>query len=428
MGFRLGQVLRRFRRSDASKKSDLPGRFQRGRSAVASGADVEAAVLRPRVLGREVLHRAPDGETGETEELLGPTRSGHAVEAKVADKYGHAGLEYVDQILAQHFKVGDDAREAGEDEEEALKANAKKQILLADSNQDLLLKAELLVGEDWLGTIEMINGNIYRIGAFAGLVDISGGGRRTRCAGVARLLGCGIVFLIQLLGPLLIFISCTHGIGREEEKLYKWENWQVWNSASEVPLWYDWSPEHGIPTTKLLGLRFLEAFILNALFVSQDEHKTEEKIWDIFVFLKRNTPNYEVRGNLYLFMGSFIKNWLVIMCTLDAYMIFGSSRTPSEQILDFLALLFLFNLDDLGGDLGFVDEDDWPGLRIGWIHSEIVLAPSEEDEQNKGFKEKCSRKISIASYALSFWFCAFCSVMMPIMASLTPFTQISPAD
>mmetsp|Transcript_96559 Transcript_96559/g.186198 ORF Transcript_96559/g.186198 Transcript_96559/m.186198 type:complete len:128 (+) Transcript_96559:1-384(+) len=127
-------------------------------------------------------------------------------------------------------------------------------------------------------------------------------------------------------------------------------------------------------------------------------------------------------------MGSFVNNWMVIVCTLDAYMIIGASRTPADLLLDSLALLFLFNLDDVAGDLGFVDEDDWPGLRIAWIHSEICTAPTEDDEEKMGFKETCNRNFNMLNYTLSFWFCAACAVVMPILAAITPFLKIAPAD
>jgi len=346
-------------------------------------------------------------------------------ELKLAEKFQHADEKYVAELVRRKDKVADDARAKKEDEEEALISFAKKEILEANSNADLLLKAELLINEDWLGKIEMINGNIYRIGAFAGLVDITEGGKRTKCAGVARLVGCGIIFLLQVLGPFLIFLSCVNGIGREKERQYDWSHWQLWNSETDIPLYQDWIT---IGPTKFLGICFLEAFVLNALFVTQDEKSAEEKVWDIFGHLKRNTPNYEVHGSLYLFMGSFVNNWLVWMCTLDAYLIIGSSRTPSDLLLDSLALLFLFNLDDVGGDLGFVDEDDWPGLRIGWIHSEIVTKPSEQDVTNMGCRESFNRGLNDLMYRFSFVFCIICAVVMPILASVTPFTRIAPSD
>jgi len=415
-----------FQRSRVKRKNDLlPVHSNNGRSGSTLGdADTEVSTVRARVFGREALHTAVDDEEGpepSSEQLL---LAEQAPIAKVMDKH-NAAIEYIEEILRRHDAEGDRARLANEDEEEALVANAKKEILHATSNADLLLKAELLIGEDWLGKIDMINGNIYRIGAFAGLIDISQGGKRTRCAGVARMVGCGLIFILQVLGPLLIFLSCVFGWGREFDKFYHWENWWLVNHDTDVDMFYDWKTT---PTTKLLGMCFLEAFILNALFVTQDERKAEEKVWDIFGHLKRNTPNYEVHGSLYLFMGSFVNNWLVVVCTLDAYMIIGASRTPSDLLLDSLALLFLFNLDDVGGDLGFVDEDDWPGDRIAWIHSEIVQAPSEDDELNMDWKEKFNRYTNMALYTISFYFCCMSAVVMPIAAVLTPFLKIAPAD
>merc|ERR1712032_1014670 len=35
-------------------------------------------------------------------------------------------------------------------------------------------------------------------------------------------------------------------------------------------------------------------------------------------------------------------------------------------------MLFLYNLASIGSELGFVDADDWPGDRLGWIFQEMV--------------------------------------------------------
>jgi len=416
-----GRIMRRFfQRPSPKHKGDLQMHSRKGAAGAALRTDSEAS-LRPRVFGREALHTAPEDPTQDGSPTSGgPGRSTLKVMAKFDTDH-----EYVQDILQRRDRVGDEARWNGEDEEEAIKAHAKTTIMEAASNADLLLKAELLIGEDWLGKIEFINGNIYRIGALAGLIDISEGGRRTRCSGVARLIGCGLVFLFQIFGPLLIFMSCVFGVGREENEMFHWEHWWLWNSNTSVDMFYDWNH---IATTKFVGMCFLEVFILNALFVTQDERKAEEKVWDIFGHLKRNTPNYEVHGTVYLFMGSFVNNWMVVVCTLDAYMIIGASRTPSDLFLDSLALLFLFNLDDIGGSLGFVDEDDWPGDRIAWIHSEIVKAPSEDDELNMSFKEKFNRYTNMGTYSIAFYFCAVSSVVMPICTAVTPFLMIAPAD
>merc|ERR1712194_425093 len=60
----------------------------------------------------------------------------------------------------------------------------------------------------------------------------------------------------------------------------------------------------------------------------------------------------------------------------------GASESPKDVMFDALGLLFLYNLDDIGGEFGFVDEDDWPGVRLGWIYQEMVLhdwKPEDED-------------------------------------------------
>merc|ERR1712232_534974 len=77
-------------------------------------------------------------------------------------------------------------------------------------------------------------------------------------------------------------------------------------------------------------------------------------------------------GHSFLVVGAFINCWGVAWSCIDMYVVVGASSSPQDLLLDALGLLFLYNLDDIGGDLGFIDEDDWPGERIAWIYKELV--------------------------------------------------------
>jgi len=57
---------------------------------------------------------------------------------------------------------------------------------------------------------------------------------------------------------------------------------------------------------------------------------------------------------------------------LASYVVVGGSETPKDVLLDALGMLFLYNLDRIGREMGFVDRDDWPGDRLGWIFQEMV--------------------------------------------------------
>jgi len=401
------------------------------------GTAVEATMLRSRVLRQEATHSAIEEEF--TRELLTEDTNSALLNSsntcaprftmvhRITDKY-EADDDHVLELLTDNVRRGMEARERGLDEKETLMNDAKGKILMATSNHDFLLRADLLIRDDWLGRAEELWGNIYRIGAFKGLAATgSRRSKRRRCADVANIIGCGLIFFVQVVGPFFIFLSTLSGLGREYGTKYDWSQWKFINPTSNIDIWDDW--KH-IASTKLLGLCFLELFILNTLSVSQDEGDAIEKVWDIFQYIKDHTPEYKVTGSLYLFMDCFVNNWVVIFCTLDAYMIIGSSRTPSSLVLDSVALLFLFNLDDIGCDMGFVNEDDWPGHKLGWIYTEIVEANWAESstwringpEENRTWQTMVIRGMN----NFSFFFVCFCAVTLPILASITPFLQIVP--
>lgn len=352
------------------------------------------------------------------------------VAVNVSARYD-VGEDRVSELLMQHEAVGAKARNEGQDEsdvKEALMNDAKEQMLMATSNLDFFLRVELLVREQWLGRADMVAGNIYRIGAFKGLMNTGSARRKERrCAGVANMLGCGLVCLVQVLGPFLILVSTINGVGREYTTQYDWSQWQFVNPDSDIEYLSDW--KH-IATTKLLGLCFLELFILSVLSSSHKEWEAMTEVWDIFQYLKDHTPKYEVTGNFYLFLDCFVNNWVVILCTLDAYIIIGSSRTPSELVLDSIGLLFLANLDDLGA-MGFVDEGDWPGHKLGWFYVEVVhqdWAGHVISDEKSGSSTQWQTMVIHGMNNFAYFFVCVCAVALPILAVITPFLEIVPPD
>merc|ERR1740138_854010 len=79
--------------------------------------------------------------------------------------------------------------------------------------------------------------------------------------------------------------------------------------------------------------------------------------------------------------------WVITWSCLDVFLIIGASETPSDVLMNALALMFLYNLDDIGGDFSFVDVDDWPGSRLAWIYKTIVEKCPDEvfDEDKLGY-------------------------------------------
>jgi len=346
-------------------------------------------------------------------------------------------------------------REGVEDVEEAMKEYAKKQITEATSNTDLIMKAEILIQEDWLGKTDELPGNIYCLMAFGDVMASGSACLSTEgMLAVAKLLGWVLIVLIQLVGPVMMFFSSVRGVGVLEEKMWLWRcaKWTQYvpflfqkgdhyEEGSDEPCGYtphgsddalmpddvsmllDW---YHISTTKILGLLIIVAFILNGIFVINGEMETWKKIYNTFRFLKENTPNFDVKGRWGLILGVCVNCWVVVWCCLDSYIVIGASETPSDLVKDALALLFLYNLDDIGGDLGFFSSDDWPGVRVAWIYDEIVHPCPDEffDESVLDWPGY----ISLSIYKYTTGALLVLLFILPFLDTITPFIAVVPAD
>lgn len=188
--------------------------------------------------------------------------------------------------------------------------------------------------------------------------------------------------------------------------------------------WYeDWLH---IPTTKGLGIIFMFAFILNAIFVVLGEQQTFKNVYNTFRFLNWKTKDFQMSGQGIMGLGVFMNTWVIVWTCLDVYVVVGASTTPQDLLMDALGLLFLYNLDDIGGDLGFIEEDDWPGLRIAWIYQELVHTwPDDEFDEDR---LDTQGKVFLGIYYFIIRFLALLLFVVPFLSCITPFTQIAPDD
>merc|ERR1712151_1309046 len=109
--------------------------------------------------------------------------------------------------------------------------------------------------------------------------------------------------------------------------------------------------------TRSLGLIFMVIFILNGLFVLIEEKSTWKDIYNTFRYLDIKNDKFKMTGRYWLADSAFVNCWVILWSCLDIYVVVGASMSPQDLLMDALGLLFLYNLDDIGGDLGFVDED-----------------------------------------------------------------------
>merc|ERR1712224_1090727 len=139
-------------------------------------------------------------------------------------------------------------------------------------------------------------------------------------------------------------------------------------------------------------------------------------------------PHVQMRGEFYLLIGATTNCWAVLWCSVDSLAVIGGARTPRDVLFDSLGLLFLFNLDDISGDLGFVNDDDWHGLQLGWIYEEMVEPrwtygnkPKYEDE------EPCITRGVLVTYKVTMMLLAIMTFVFPVLSAITSFREISPS-
>ncbi|CAK0883291.1 unnamed protein product [Prorocentrum cordatum] len=233
--------------------------------------------------------------------------------------------------------------------------------------------AELLIEEAWLGHVDAIPGNMFSIGAFGSLESIKQDGKRTAPLSLdgikvrARFIGCVVVAIVQVVGPPAVLMSNLWAWDALEDRdtnaVYRWRRWNHHNALA------DW---HVRPVKKILGILLLYIFACNGLFVVLQEKKTWFQIYSTFKYLKNHNPEFNSGGKAFLYAGAIVNCWAVLFSTTASYAIVGASTSFKDLLFDSLGLLFLYNLDDIGGMLGFVYEDDWDGVRLSWIYSEMV--------------------------------------------------------
>lgn len=337
--------------------------------------DVEAPLPRARRRICEPLHGMPqrpsvegvlledDGEAGRGE--------GDGDRSKGRRSKGRR-TEEEKQLLKKIERQQKDADATAIAQKQRHQEYAKAQILKSTTSLELLEKAEIFIDEDWTNDIDVLEGNVYSIGAFGALNIPKNESSHRSFSGIrsrSRLVGCCAIATVQILGPPCVLCSALRGM---YDSRHLWDPMDPDNSLSD---WKNRAP------TKLLGTLLLFLFIMNGLFVVVECKDTWFKLYNTFQYLKRSA-DFKVQGLWFLYLGAFIDCWTVFLCCAACYIVVGTSVSVQDVLFDSLTLLFLYNLDEVGGDLGFVEEDDWPGARLGWIFKHMVKVdwqPTEEE-------------------------------------------------
>mmetsp|Transcript_22158 Transcript_22158/g.43198 ORF Transcript_22158/g.43198 Transcript_22158/m.43198 type:complete len:392 (+) Transcript_22158:69-1244(+) len=267
------------------------------------------------------------------------------------------------------------------DDEEKEKDMEKQHELIKElvDSKSIVGCTELMdqcIDDDWLGGLDSLPGNVYRIIAFGGLnADKSNGdytddewrrgmhGFKTFQKSSEKL-GIFFIFAIQAFVPPAVFFSNLYGVGVEHVL--------QWDQAEYGPL-AGWSADNF--AIRLTSVFFIFITAVNTVSSLLDESISWMKIDKMLKFL-----NVDDGNSWALYLDAFMNMHVAIWTVLSTFMVLVSEDSISDCVFDAFSLTFLFNLDDIGGDLGFFGNDDWPGLQLAWVDQNMYAVADKFTE------------------------------------------------
>lgn len=382
LGNALSRMLLRGPRRSQDPSKQRSQRKARRQLALESALDVEAPPPRSRTFQPTVVHSAKKDDEDDEDDYEGDDDEdeegediplNHAVSSSDLDEVYSAFWRDLEMRDAE-----DAEREAADKEEakEEIKNLYKKKKCADKQGGDyFMLAIDMLIEDDWLAYDEL-PGNLYRVWAFNGFKrpkfcfnPLGGFEPYDRNA---QFTGTLFVCFIQILAPTIIFLAMFRGWGVEDSEKLHWSQWnQGMGGAAK-----DWS-EHFAP--RVLGVLFLFCFTVNSMKVIGGEKESHMQIWKVFDAL--HCADIKGMYSWPLYLGPFVNCYVTIMCNLCMLLILGTSDDPKDVVFDALGIMFLYNLDDIGGDFAFVGEDDWPGRAFAWIYHEMLKGDDDREDK-----------------------------------------------
>lgn len=221
----------------------------------------------------------------------------------------------------------------------------------ATSGNELLDIIDTLVDDDWLGGIEPLVGNVYRAIALGSIKHPS---CRDLCGGIrsslnVKFFGAILVWIIQILGPVILVLTCWPS------------DWKV--STAE------WFRSWSLFGTRLLSLLMIIMFNLHALYEIGDEAASFEKVSSLFNHLGCDTKYNTSRKALAY--GAITNCWVRTWSPIATFIVMASAENGKDVLFDALSIAFLYNLDNIGGELSFLHESAWPGQQLSWMYNRM---------------------------------------------------------
>jgi hypothetical protein len=106
----------------------------------------------------------------------------------------------------------------------------------------------------------------------------------------------------------------------------------------------------------------------------------------------------------WLHAGPLVNSYVLIICCIDLVFLMLVADGPKDALLNALALLFIYNLDELGN--AFLSEDDWNGSNLGAYYARLKerFAAEEPDLFNEAKRRNPCYSLTRVILMLFFFF------------------------
>eukprot|EP00415_Alexandrium_ostenfeldii_P001062 UN1062 len=198
------------------------------------------------------------------------------------------------------------------------------------------------------------------------------------------MIGLIIVVMIQIIGPVCILFWAVYRIDFfPNNKVFGIQESFGYKAGSD---------NKGVShvTQYILGVGFLLLFTANGLNVLKKDQESTRKVENMCKIFHRaaDVSDYSPPQEAWLYFGAVTNCICLVLCSFCMCFLFVLAEDgPKDIMFDAFGLTFLYNLDDIGGDLGFLDEK-WDEDQMGDIYGMLA---DELDIMEEIDKERMTR-------------------------------------
>merc|ERR1740120_149235 len=127
---------------------------------------------------------------------------------------------------------------------------------------------------------------------------------------------------------------------------------------------------------------------MNGMYGVDNDRKETRKLMELNALFQEEAQGRRLQAPdvSWLWIGACINCYCLLCCSVAMCLLFVTGDGPKDVLLDCFSLTFLYNLDDIGGDLAFLDEK-WDEDLIGDMYGVLRDIPNAMDEIKKRRKE-----------------------------------------